>query len=84
MINIMDVRTDCVTTQGVFADLYNVVGAIPYLIGRTYIRPYRDEMKKDVNNITLFLDADNNIFSGQICKYNWNKGLHIVEFIEEV
>jgi len=80
----MDVRTDVLTTQGVFADLYDATGNIPHLICRTYIKPYREEMKKDVNNVTLFLDADNNIFSGQICKYNWNKGLHIVEFVEEV
>jgi len=80
----MDVRTDVLTTQGVFTDLYDATGNIPHLICRTYIKPYREEMKKDVNNVTLFLDADNNIFSGQICKYNWNKGLHIVEFVEEV
>jgi len=83
MVNIEEIRTSVFTPGGQFADLYNVAGTIPHLICRTYIKPYREGMKKDVNNITLFLDADNNIFSGQICKYNWNKGLHIVEFIEE-
>ena len=82
MINITDIRASVLTDNGLFADVYDISINIPRKICRTYIKPYREEMKKDVNGITLFVDADYNIFSGQISKYNWHQGLHLVEFIE--
>ncbi len=82
MINITDIKASVLTDNGLFADVYDITGDTPHLLGKTYIKPYREEIKKDVNGITLFVDADYNIFSGQISKYNWHQGLHLVEFIE--
>lgn len=83
MINILDIKSSILTPGSIIADLYDISHqGYTHLIGRTSITPYREEMKKDVNNIILFLDSDNNITGGQIGKYNWNNGLHIVEFVE--
>jgi hypothetical protein len=80
MINITDIKTNILTDTGLFAECYDISSNIPCLLGKTYIKPYREEMKKDVNNVILFLDAEHNITGGQIGKYNYDKGIHVIMF----
>ena len=81
MTNIFDVKTNVFDPEGTIAELYDSSNDIPHLIGKAFIKPFHDEMKKDVNNIILFLNEENNIIGGHVGKYNYKKGIHCVSFV---
>lgn len=81
MTNIFDVKTNVFDPKGVIAELYDASKNIPHLIGKTFIKPFHTEMKKDVNNIILFLNEENNIIGGHVGKYNNKKGIYCVSFV---
>ena len=51
MTNLKDIKSNVFIPGSIIADLYDVSGNIPHLIGKTSIKPYRAEMQKDINEV---------------------------------
>ena len=74
-MHISEIKSTIFEKGSVITELYKN----GYQVGKTSIKPFKEEMKQS-NNIILFLDNENNIIGGQIGKYTYEKGLHVIMF----
>ncbi|NLE05245.1 MAG: hypothetical protein GX638_10675 [Crenarchaeota archaeon] len=82
-MNIFDVKTDVFTPNSEVATLYYLdKKGIPHQLGKIFIHPFIPAMIH-ANNINVILDENNNIVSGQIGKYDYENGLHVICFDQQ-
>ena len=75
-MSIYDVRKSILEPGTIVVTLYRNAR---FLIGKTSIIPFREDMK-DSNGVTLFLDYNDNITGGQISKYDSDNGIQCIVF----